>query len=91
MIDFRYEEYEASGERTNDDFGRILFSLQSSVCCEIRCSTAKRDELIAAVNEWQIEIKKCLALVLRSLCRSLDVDDNVCEESSSPFTNRSSG
>ena len=68
-----------------------FFSLQSSVCCEIRCSTAKRDELIAAVNEWQIEIKKCLALVLRSLCRSLDVDDNVCEESSSPFTNRSSG
>ena len=70
--------------RTNDDFGQILFSLQSSVCCEIRCSTAKQDELIAALNERQIEIKKCLALVLRSLCR---FDDNVCNKSSSLVTN----
>ena len=55
---------------------KCFFSLQSSVCCEIRCSTAKKEELIAALNERQIEIKKCLALVLRSLCR---FDDNVCD------------
>ena len=67
---------------------KSFFSLQSSVCCEIRCSTASRDKLIAASNEKQIEIKKCLALVFGSLCR---FDDNVREKSSSLVTNQISG
>ena len=54
-------------------------SLRLSVFDEVRDSAFRREKLLAVLDDWQVQMKKLLALVLKSCGQSSIGIDHVCD------------